>query len=59
MGFVTDAWQTTVKILKEQQPPLVQSDQQWEGLLKAAVAQGLVKSTGEPNSYWTNDYLPK
>jgi hypothetical protein len=38
---------------------LVQSDQQWEGLLKAAVAQGLVKSTGEPNSYWTNDYLPK
>jgi putative hydroxymethylpyrimidine transport system substrate-binding protein len=59
MGFVTDAWQTTVKILKEQQPPLVQSDQQWEGLLKAAVAQGLVKSTGAPNSYWTNDYLPK
>lgn len=59
MGFVTDAWQTTVKILEEQQPPLEQSNQQWEGLLQAAVSQGLVKSTGEPSSYWTNDYLPK
>ena len=59
MGFVADAWNTTVGILKPQQPPFVQSDQQWEGLLKAAVDQGLVKSTGAPNSYWTNDYLPK
>lgn len=59
MGFVTDAWNTTVGILKPQQPPFVQSDQQWEGLLKAAVDQGLVKSTGAPNTYWANDYLPK
>lgn len=59
MAFVTDAWNTTVGILKPQQPPFVQSDQQWEPLLKAAVDQELVKSTDAPNSYWTNDYLPK
>lgn len=58
MAFITDSWKSTIPILQQQQPPLRQSDQQWEPLLKAAVSQGLVKSTGAPGSYWTNDYLP-
>lgn len=58
MAFITDSWQATADILKAQQPPLVQNDQQWAGLLDAAVSTGLVKSAGEPSSYWTNEYLP-
>lgn len=57
MAFVTDAWQTTAQLLSAQQPPLVQNDQQWSGLLDAAVSQGLVKTVDAPGDYWTDEYL--
>lgn len=57
MAFITDSWTATAEILKAQTPPFVQSDEQWSGLLDAAVEQDLVKSVDEPSAYWTNDYL--
>ncbi|WP_193045426.1 ABC transporter substrate-binding protein [Mycolicibacterium baixiangningiae] len=59
MGFIVDSWNATAEILKAQVPPFEQSDEQWSGLLDAAVAQDLVKSVDEPSAYWTNDYLPE
>lgn len=58
MAFITDSWNATTKILEAQPQPFVQSDEQWKGLLDAAVAQDLVKSVDEPSAYWTDDYLP-
>jgi len=59
MAFITDSWNATAEILRAQVPPFVQSDDQWRGLLDAAVAQKLVKSVEEPSSYWTDAYLSK